>query len=63
MTAAEIYKKQSRATEPGEYGKFFDDPPNEIEKVVPMVQGMVIDKDLLGIVRRGFDSRTKRRFG
>lgn len=45
----EIYKKQSCATDPGKHKEVFDGLPNTIREIVAVVQGIVIDKDLLGL--------------
>jgi len=45
----EIYTKQSRATDPGKHKEALDGLPNTILKIVSVIQGIVIDKDLLGL--------------
>lgn len=45
----EIYKKQSCTTDPGKYKEALNGLPNSILEIVSVVQGIVIDKDLLGL--------------
>jgi len=43
----DFYKSQSRFTDPGKFAHLFDDIPTSINELVKVVQGIVIDKDLI----------------
>lgn len=43
----DFYKSQSRFTDPGEFVHMFEDVPTSINELVKIVQGIVIDKDLI----------------
>lgn len=45
----EVYTKQSSTTDPGKHKRAFKGLPNTIQEIVSVVQGVVIDKDLLGL--------------
>lgn len=44
-----IYIKQSRFSDPGKYKYLFDNLPDTIAEIVSVVQGIIVDKDLLDL--------------
>ncbi len=59
ITKIEIYSQQGRTTSPGKYAKLLDGLPSTISEVVSIVQGIVIDKDLLGLYGTTLTSKQK----
>lgn len=48
-TSHAYYRSQSRMTDSGRYSHLNADLPSEIEALVAIVQGLVIDKDFVGL--------------
>lgn len=42
------YSTQSNVTDPGKHTNLYQDLPHPVTEIVKVVQGLVIDKDLLG---------------
>jgi hypothetical protein len=47
MKALEYYKTQSPVSDPKDFSKYFDALPSSTEELVKVVQGLIIDKDLI----------------
>ena len=55
----DYYKSQSRFTDPGKFVHLFEDLPTSINNLVKVVQGIVIDKDLIELYGESISDEQK----
>src|SRR3989344_6130719 len=49
MDKLAYYKTKSYITDPKNYSEYFNNLSNSVEDVVKIVQGIIVDKDLIGL--------------